>query len=130
MPGYIEKYLHKFQHYSPLRKHNSLHQWIRPQYVSRIQYAPNDDTTSELDKDEKTKVQNIVVTLLYYAWYLDCIIITELNIIAEQQSKPTELIDDAITQLIDYVATHTNSIVRYKSSDMLLHVGTCMVLWG
>ena len=53
MTGYIEKSLHQFQHYSPFCKHNSPQQWIIPQYSARIKYAPDDDTTSELDKDAK-----------------------------------------------------------------------------
>ena len=80
MLGYIDKSLHKFQHLSPLIKQNSPHQWRRPQYGARIQYAPDGDTTSELGKYEK-KFQKIVETLLYYdqAVYLPC----------SQHSKPT-----------------------------------------
>ena len=53
MPVYIDKSLHRFQNYSPFCKQNSPHQWRRPQYGVRIQYAPDDDTTSELGKNEK-----------------------------------------------------------------------------
>ena len=48
--------------------------------------------------------------------------LTALNIISEQHSKPTECTAKAITQLLDYAATHPDSVVRYKVSDMVLHV--------
>ena len=85
MPGYIEKSLHKLQHYSLLFNQNSNHQWIRPHYGARIQYAPDDNTTSKFGKNEKTKFQQIVGTLLYYDWVVDCTIISALNTIVEQQ---------------------------------------------
>ena len=79
MSGYIDKYLHKFQHSSPLRKQNNHHQCRIPQYGSRIKYTLDDDTTSELGKDERTKVQNIVGTMLYYARAVDCTMLITLN---------------------------------------------------
>ena len=48
-------------------------------FFSRIKYVPDYDTTSELGKDEK-KFQQIVVTMLYYAWSVDCTMLTALNI--------------------------------------------------
>ena len=53
MPSKIEESLYKFQHPSPLYKQNSHHHNRRPQYRDRIKYAPDKDTTSELDKDNK-----------------------------------------------------------------------------
>ena len=59
-------------------------QSTRPQYRTRIQYTSYDDTTFELNKDEKTKFRNIVGTMLYYAWDVDFTMLTALNTIAEQ----------------------------------------------
>ena len=114
MPGCIEKSLHKFQHFSPLLKHNIPRKWRRPQYGAIIQYVSDCDTTSELGKDEKTKVQNIVGTLLHYARDVDFTILVALNNISEQQSKPTELTVEAITHLFYYAETHPDAYIRYK----------------
>ena len=48
--------------------------------------------------------------------------ITSIKPIAEQQPKPIECTAEAITQILDYAATHPNDDVRYKASDMVLHV--------
>ena len=53
MPVCIDKAIHNFQYSSPICKQNIPHQWRIPQYGSIIQYAPDDNTTSELGKDEK-----------------------------------------------------------------------------
>ena len=53
MTGYIDKSLQKFQPYSPLFKQKSPHKWRRPQYGAIIKYAPDDYTTSELEKEKK-----------------------------------------------------------------------------
>ena len=83
MPGCIENSLHKLQHSSSLYQHNITHQCRRPQYSARIQYALDDDTNSEIYKDDKTKVQHIVGTLLDYAWAVECTMLAALNTITE-----------------------------------------------
>ena len=103
MPGYIKKSLYKLQHYSPLCKYNSPNQWRRPQYGTIIKYAPDDDITSELGKDEKTKVQHIFLTLLYYAQTLDCTMLTSLKTILEQRfnlqdAQPRPSLSSSIVQ--------------------------------
>ena len=48
--------------------------------------------------------------------------LTEINTISEQQSKPTELTNKAINQLLGYSLTNHGAGFRYKASDMVLHV--------
>ena len=52
----MEKYLHKLKHSSPLHNQNIPQKWRIPQYGTIIQYEPDDDTTSELDKDKKKPI--------------------------------------------------------------------------
>ena len=59
---------------------------------------------------------------MYYARDVDYTMITALNTVSEQKYKPTERTAKAITQLTDYSATHTNAVVRYKVSDMVLNM--------
>ena len=68
------------------------------------------------------KVHKIFGKLLYYVRAIDCTILTELNTIQEQQSKPTEFTAEVITKLLDYSVTSPNDVVRHKTSDMVLHV--------
>ena len=83
---------------------------------------PDDDTTSDIEKDGGGGVQHIVGTLLYYVRSTDFIMLTAINTIVEQNSKPTEQTDDTITQILCYAETHPNPIIRYKSRDVVLHV--------
>jgi hypothetical protein len=44
-----------------------------------------------------------------------------LNDIATEQTKATEKTQAAANQLLDYLATHPDTI-RYHKSDMILHI--------
>jgi hypothetical protein len=45
-----------------------------------------------------------------------------LNNIATEQTKATEKTQTATSQLIDYLEIHPDAIIRYHSSDMILHI--------
>ncbi len=68
---------------------------------------------------EKTYVQAVTGTLLYYARSVDSTILTTLNAIATQQAVPTESTMEEIKQLLDYYASQEEAIVTYHASDMI-----------
>ena len=45
-----------------------------------------------------------------------------LNKISDQQGKPTQKNQYAITNILDYAATNPTVIFQYKSSDTILHI--------
>jgi hypothetical protein len=45
-----------------------------------------------------------------------------LNDIATEQTKTTEKTQSATNQLLDYLATHPDTTIRYHASDMILHI--------
>jgi hypothetical protein len=45
-----------------------------------------------------------------------------LGTLASAQTKSTEATATAVTQLLNYCATHPDAILRYHASDMILHV--------
>ena len=51
-------------------------------------------------------------------------ILLALNDIATQQAKPTESTMKIVHQLLDYMATHPKSIIRFRASDMILNIHT------
>ncbi len=71
---------------------------------------------------EKTYVQAVTGTLLYYARVVDLTILTTLNAIATQQAAPTESTMEEMKQLLDYCASQEEAIVTYHASDMILAV--------
>jgi hypothetical protein len=44
--------------------------------------------------------------------------------IARAQTKATEKMQAATNQLLDYLATHPDAIIRYHASDMILHINS------
>ena len=49
-------------------------------------------------------------------------ILLYLNDIATQQAKPTESTMKIFHQLLDYMATHPKSIIRFRAYDMILNI--------
>jgi hypothetical protein len=122
MPGYIERALQRFQHEPPVRPQNAPHSWQKPEYGATTQFAPELDHTPALDLSDTKKVQEILGTLLYYARAVDPTLLVAIGSLAQQQAKPTVATMKGVVQLLDYCATHPNSVVRFRSSDMILHI--------
>ena len=71
MTDYLKEALHKFQHPKPPHPHNAPHAWKDPTYGAKIQYADDADHSPMLPPKSIHLVQQIVVTLLYYAIAVD-----------------------------------------------------------
>jgi hypothetical protein len=65
-------------------------------------------------------VQEIVGSLLYYAWAVDNKLLVALSAIAARQAKATVSIEQAVDLLLNYVATYPNDGIVYHASDMTL----------
>ena len=59
---------------------------------------------------------------LYYDIAIDNTILVDLNDISLEQSKATSNTSKKITKLLNYVATHHNTVLQYHSSGMQLYV--------
>jgi hypothetical protein len=67
MPGYIERALQRFNHPLPRRHQFAPHPWNKPNYGAKIQYATPEDVTPVVSSSDKTRIQEILGTLLFYA---------------------------------------------------------------
>ena len=121
MPNYVRKTLNKLNHPQPKKPVNAPHVWSKPAYTRNPQLTPVDDTPLLNDK-EKTRIQQIVGSFLYYARAIDSSILPALSEISAMQAHPTEATREKATMLLDYLATHPNATIRYNASDMILHV--------
>ena len=123
MPGYVKDALHKFQHITPTRPLHSPHQWTEPKYGSTAPHMahPEDDSPA-LNPEETNTVQQVVGTFLYYARVVDPTMLAALNTVASQQSKSTQETAKKVVQLLNYAATHPESITIYHASGMKLHM--------
>ncbi|GAX14227.1 hypothetical protein FisN_1Hu418 [Fistulifera solaris] len=122
MPGYVERALSRFEHPTPAKPEHSPHAWTAPIYGSRQQYAQTFDDAPQVSPAVTTRIQEILGTLLYYARAVDCSLLPAIGTLATQQAHATEHTVEAITQLLNYCATHPDATVRFRASDMILHI--------
>ena len=123
MPKYIEKALMRFQHTTaPAKPQHSPHAWIAPSYGAATQLTAPTDTSAPLDPAGIKRLQEIIGTLLYYARAVDSTMLVALGALSAAQAKGTEATAQAITQLLNYCATHPDAALRYHASDMCLHI--------
>eukprot|EP00957_Ditylum_brightwellii_P116819 8909809-Ditylum_brightwellii.AAC.1 len=73
--------------------------------------APVEETLLELQKQEKTHIQQVLGTLIFYARAVDQTILMVLNTIAAEQEHPTHNMAAAIVQLLNYCAMHPDAII-------------------
>ena len=121
MPTYIPNALGKLNHPDPTTPQFAPHRWNRPNYGATQQFAPLEDTTTTLPPSDKTRIQSITGTLLYYGRAVDSTILPAVNDIASTQARPTEQTVNKATMLLDYLKTYPQAKVRFYSSDMVLH---------
>ena len=49
-------------------------------------------------------------------------VLMALSSIASEQTKGTERTLEKAFQVLDYLATHTNAVVRFRASDMVMNI--------
>ena len=126
MPGYVEKALQRFEHPQPSKPQDSPHAWMPINCGAKQQLTADPDTSPPLDKSGIKRLQEVVGTFLYYGRAIDNTMLVALGTLASAQTKGTESTMDALTQLLKfffyYAASHPDAIIRYKASDMILHI--------
>ena len=71
---------------------------------------------------KRKDVQKVLGSFLSYACIIDMTILHALSAIASEQAKPTKKTIERIHQLLDYMATQPDAIVRFYASDMILNL--------
>jgi hypothetical protein len=124
MPGYYEKALKRFQHAPPAVPEDSPHAWDPPKYGKTIQYAEDPDTSPSVDASKTKLVQEVVGTFQFSGRAVDPTTLVALSSIATKQNNVTEGTMDEVVQLLNYVSSHPDPMIRFKCSDMQLEVST------
>ena len=114
--------MHKIQHPPPNKPEHNPHNWTPPKYGQTIQLAPLSDNLPILPVARIKRVQQIIGSLLYYAWAVDNTLLLTLNNIAAEQSQATTDTEKQIHKLLNYVATHHNASITYNASNMILKI--------
>jgi hypothetical protein len=121
IPGYVSNVLIKFQHDAPKHPQHTPSRYVTPVYGAKTQYATKDETLP-LTAQQCLTIQKVTRSVLYFARAVDPTVLMPLNYIAMKQTKATEKMQAATSQLLDYMATHPDSTIRYHASDMILHI--------
>ena len=122
MPGYIQKVLHRFNHPVPHRPQHAPHKWEQPNYGAPVQYNTVNPEIPLLPPKEITRIQKYIEALLYYAREVDNTILIALDYIASEQSAATCATVSATNLLLDYAATHPDTIICYHARGTRLHI--------
>jgi hypothetical protein len=121
MPGCVSNVLSKFQHDAPKHPQHTPSRYVTPVYGDKTQYATKDETPP-LTAQQCLTIQKVTGSVFYYAWAMDTTVSMPLSDIATEQTKATEKTQAATNQLLDYLATHPDAVIRYHASDMILHI--------
>jgi hypothetical protein len=122
MLGYIKDALHKYQHPAPARPKHSPHTWNPPIYCAKKRFVSDTKPRPTLlDKDVNT-LQQLTGTVIYYARAVDPTLIMPINVLASEQSNATEETSYKVIKMLNYCNTHPDTNIRYRASDMILHI--------
>jgi hypothetical protein len=121
MPGYVSNVLSKFQHDAPKHPQHTPSKYVTPVYGAKTQYTTQYEKPT-LTAKQCLNIQKVTGSVLYYARAVEPIVLMPVNDIVTEQTKATEKTQAATNQLLDYLATHPDSTIRYHASDMILHI--------
>ena len=121
MPEYVKHALHKFQHLIPSRPERSNYVHNAPIYGRSIQYSEPEYSSDLLPPSDCNLIQQILDIFLYYGITLDNTLLVSLNGISLEQSKATDNTSKNITKLLNYLATHSEAVIKYHASGMQLY---------
>ena len=122
IPGYVSEALARFKHFYTKKGEDQPYAHVVPNYGVKVQYAADEDTSQLATKKEKTYIQQVVGTFLYYGRAVDGTMLTALSAIASEQASPTANTLKKARKFMDYAATHSDAILTYRRSDIHLAV--------
>jgi len=122
MPGYIDRALQRFQHVATTKPEHAPHPWQRPNFGAKTQFATIPDSSPALDVADKTRILEVLGTLLFYARAIDSTMLTAIGELATEQTQATKTTMDKLAQLLNYCASHPDATIRFTASDMILAV--------
>jgi hypothetical protein len=122
MPGYVAAALHKFQHPKPKQPCHAPSKWNIPTYGAKVQLTNPIDRTAAMSDAQTKTLQQVVGTFLFYARAVDPTMLHALNALSAAQSKGTQATAEALVHLLNYCTTYPNATIRYRASDMILHI--------
>ena len=122
MPNYVHKKLVEYSHKTPKRAQHCPYAPPPVRYGKESNLTIPEETSPPATEEEKKYIQRVLGSFLYYARAIDLTILHALSAIASEQAKPTKKTLTRVQQLLDYMATNPNAVVRFYASDMILNL--------
>ena len=122
MPGYIKKKLHKYGNTFPKQIQNCPYSPDPITYGSNAQAPIPVGSSLPLDTKGNKRVQQIIGSILYYARAVDMTVLIALSSITSKQMNATERTMKQYTQILGYLALHSDTKVRFHASDMVINI--------
>ena len=122
MAAYVMKQLLRYAHERPRRPQHCPYEPKPIRYGKSSDTLVHEDDGDPLGDEDKKFIQQVVGSFLYYARAVDMTILMALSEIASQQANPTERTMKRVKQFLDYMYTHPDAVIRYRSSDMILNL--------
>ena len=101
---------------------NPPHQHVVLVYGAKIYHAKLVDTSTKLGDKDKTFVQQVTGTFMYYVRAIYATVLLALSAILSDQADPTKDITKKTLEFLDYVTTNPDAILIFGRSSMLLNV--------
>ena len=122
MPGYVKKALAKYVHESPSQPQHSPLLIAPKKYKAVAQDPLPPDELPAVGEKEKTRIQQVAGTLLYYVRAVNLTILPALSTIASKQASPTEQTVRRVKHLLNYLSTHPKARMCFRALDMVMNV--------
>jgi hypothetical protein len=120
MLNYIPEALMHFQHRAPSKLQHQPYPHVKPNNGVKVQYTEDTETLALLPKEDMKFIQEVISTFLYHAQCVNSTMLAALGSIAAQQANPTKNTMKKVRQFLDYASTHSDAIIMYHTSDMVL----------
>ena len=110
----------KFDHTHTAKPQHSPYKHAPIMHGAKSQYAAGPDESPPLNSAGILRVQAIVCAPLFYARAVDNKLLVAISELGQQQSSATKATNDAIAQLLDYVATYPSDGITFCTRNMVL----------
>jgi hypothetical protein len=91
-------------------------------YCTDAQSPLPSNNTQKLTNSEIKQIQKIVGSILYYARAVNMTVLMALSMIESKQTKGMECTLEKAYQVLDYLATHPDGMVKFCALDMVMNI--------
>ena len=113
MDDYITNLQVKYDHPDPRKPQQSPYKHAPIIYVAKLKYVAKDDDSPSLDDDGILCVQSIFGALLLYSLANNNKLLVALSELGKQEAAATQATNDAIMQLLEYVANYLSGGITF-----------------